>query len=104
MKLNRFLHKRAQLVRLNGVKLDGKVAAKGFRASIVGRVGTRTATAPRLAGADGRQLGRPEMRLAIEIGGLRFATKAAAVKHFQAILYRHAIGATTRGTEELFQT
>jgi hypothetical protein len=44
------------------------------------------------------------MRLAIEIGGLRFATKAAAVKHFQAILYRHAIGATTRGTEELFQT
>ena len=63
-----------------------------------------TMASRRLAGAAGRRLGRPEMRLAIEIGGLRFATKGAAVKHFQAILYRHEIGATTRGTEELFQT
>jgi len=39
MKLNRFLHKRAQLVRLNGVKLDGKVDAKGFRASLPGPTG-----------------------------------------------------------------
>jgi hypothetical protein len=28
----------------------------------------------------------------MEIGNLRFPTKAAAVKHFQGILYRHNIG------------
>jgi Protein of unknown function (DUF3223) len=32
------------------------------------------------------------MRQPIEIGSLCFATKSAAVKHFQNILYRHAIG------------
>jgi hypothetical protein len=36
MPLDRFLHQRAQLVRLDGVELDGKGAAKGFRASIGG--------------------------------------------------------------------